>query len=423
MDKKKLIHDTNYHDDCFTTPSFGDKSQPITTESNRNYSLIDEEIALPAAVIKASLLDNNLQWMQRFANHHNVKLAPHGKTTMTPTFFRQQLEYGAWGITIASPAQAQIAVLSGAKNIIMANQLVGRANMMIISQLIKHYDVDFYCCVDSKRNVEALEDFFASHDQELKVLIEMGVDGGRCGCRTAQEIMALAQQIHQSPHLNLRGIEVYEGVIHGNNAEQQVRDFLNRTIAITIQLQQEHLIQGIPLVTGAGSAWYDVVAECFNKHRELEAVIRPGCYAIHDTGIYLDAQNQVKLRAEKNQGIACDLGGDLASALELWAYVVSRPEPNKVIVGFGKRDAAFDAGLPILERAYRNSEPIVFDRVKTTAVMDQHAFLSVSSDCDLQVGDVLVFSTSHPCLTFDKWRAVAISDDNDRVTHWVKTWF
>lgn len=423
MDKKKLIHDTNYHDDCFTTPSFGDKSQPITTESNRNYSLIDEEIALPAAVIKASLLDNNLQWMQRFANHHNVKLAPHGKTTMTPTFFRQQLEYGAWGITIASPAQAQIAVLSGAKNIIMANQLVGRANMMIISQLIKHYNVDFYCCVDSKRNVEALEDFFASHDQELKVLIEMGVDGGRCGCRTAQEIMALAQQIHQSPHLSLRGIEVYEGVIHGNNAEQQVRDFLNRTIAITIQLQQEHLIQGIPLVTGAGSAWYDVVAECFNKHRELEAVIRPGCYAIHDTGIYLDAQNQVKQRAEKNQGIACDLGGDLASALELWAYVVSRPEPNKVIVGFGKRDAAFDAGLPILERAYRNGEPVVFDQVKTTAVMDQHAFLSVSSDCDLQVGDVLVFSTSHPCLTFDKWRAVAISDDNDRVTHWVKTWF
>ncbi len=157
MDKKNLRHDTNYHDDCFTTPSFGDKSQPITTESNRNYSLIDEEIALPAAVIKASLLDNNLQWMQRFANHHNVKLAPHGKTTMTPAFFRQQLEHGAWGITIASPAQAQIAVLSGAKNIIMANQLVGRANMMIISQLIKHYDVDFYCSVDSKRNVEALK--------------------------------------------------------------------------------------------------------------------------------------------------------------------------------------------------------------------------------------------------------------------------
>ncbi|EAR55504.1 predicted amino acid aldolase or racemase [Photobacterium sp. SKA34] len=168
------------------------------------------------------------------------------------------------------------------------------------------------------------------------------------------------------------------------------------------------------MVTGAGSAWYDIVAECFNKQQELEAIIRPGCYAIHDTGIYLDAQNQ---------GIACDLGGDLASALELWAYVVSRPEPNKVIVGFGKRDAAFDAGLPILERAYRNGKPVAFDQIKTTAVMDQHAFLSVSSDCDLQVGDVLVFSTYHPCLTFDKWRSVAVSDDNDRVTHWVKTWF
>ncbi|EAR55505.1 predicted amino acid aldolase or racemase [Photobacterium sp. SKA34] len=176
-------------------------------------------------LIKASLLDNNLQWMQRFANQHNVKLAPHGKTTITPAFFHQQLEHGAWGITIASPAQAQVAVLSGAKNIIMANQLVGLTNMMIISQLIKHYDVNFYCCVDSKRNIEALEDFFASHKQKLNILIEMGVDGGRCGCRTEQEMMTLAQHIHQSSHLNLKGIEVYEGLFMAITQSKKLETF------------------------------------------------------------------------------------------------------------------------------------------------------------------------------------------------------
>ena len=79
--------------DCFTTPNLGDKSQPISTESNQYYSFINEEMRY--LLIKVSLLFNNLQWMQRFANQHNVKLAPHGKTTMTPTFFHQQLEHGA----------------------------------------------------------------------------------------------------------------------------------------------------------------------------------------------------------------------------------------------------------------------------------------------------------------------------------------
>lgn len=67
------------------------------------YSLINEEISLPTAVIKQSALSNNLNWMQKFADHHQVKLSPHGKTTMTVDFFTEQLNAGAWGITIATP--------------------------------------------------------------------------------------------------------------------------------------------------------------------------------------------------------------------------------------------------------------------------------------------------------------------------------
>ncbi len=34
-------------------------------------------------------------------------------------------------------------------------------------------------------------------------------------------------------------------------------------------------------------------------------------------------------------------------ALEVWAYVQSRPEPELAIAAFGKRDASYDAGLPV----------------------------------------------------------------------------
>ncbi|KFI13006.1 amino acid deaminase [Vibrio coralliilyticus] len=415
--------DKNYQKQETVTPGYGEKAQPVACNDDGLHSLINEEITLPAAVIKASSLQNNLDWMQNFALQHGVKLCPHGKTTMTPDFFSQQLNNGAWGITVATPAQAEIAVAAGTKNVIMANQLVGKANMAVIVSLLQNNDVNFYCCVDSTRNVLALEAFFSEHQQQLNVLIEFGVEGGRCGCRSEQQVAELAQLIHQQSHLSLRGIEVYEGVIHGDNAEQDIRDFLGHTLHLTKQLQQDHLIDGKPLVTGAGSAWYDVVSECFSHLKEFDAVIRPGCYVIHDTGIYLDAQNKVMQRAQTNQGMACELGGDLESALEVWAYVISRPEPTKLVAGIGKRDVAFDAGLPIPERAYRDGQAISVSGAVTTAVMDQHAFIEVDASSELDVGDVIAFSTSHPCLTFDKWRAIAVCDDEFNVTHWVNTRF
>lgn len=412
-----------YQKDSFVLTEKGQKGRAVSQSENGIYRLVDEDISLPVAIIKQSALTNNLNWMQSFADHHQVKLSPHGKTSMTPAFFRQQLENGAWGITVATPAQAEVAAMAGAKRIIMANQLVGKTNMAIVEQLISEFDVDFYCCVDSSLNVQQLNQYFANTKQTLKVLIEFGVPGGRCGCRSPQEVLELAQTIQDTPALSLAGIEVYEGVIHGDNAEQDIRTFLKQALTSVESLASDGLIAGQPIITGAGSAWYDVVAECLANLTDYLAIIRPGCYAIHDTGIYLDAQSKVLQRAQVNQGYACELGGDLESALEVWAYVISRPEPTKLVVGLGKRDVAFDAGLPIAERGYRSGQAISVKGLTATAVMDQHTFVETDGSSEIEVGDMIAFSTSHPCLTFDKWRYIAISDDDHQVTNWVETCF
>lgn len=412
-----------YHADSFSLLEKGQKGRAISPAKNQKYSLRDEEVSLPVAVIKQSALSNNLNWMQSFADHHQVKLCPHGKTSMTPSFFSQQLETGAWGITVATPAQAEVAAMAGAKRIIMANQLVGKTNMAIIAELIRDFDVDFYCCADSLANLHQLDSYFSNTKQTLNVLIEFGVVGGRCGARSAEEVLELAQGIQTLPSLKLAGIELYEGVIHGDNAEQRIRDFLGQALNLVESLSMDGMIKDQPILTGAGSAWYDVVAECLANLTHCLAIIRPGCYAIHDTGIYWDAQSKVMQRAEVNQGYACEVGGDLESALEVWAYVISRPEPGKLVIGLGKRDVAFDAGLPIAERGYRNGEPISVEGMTSTAVMDQHTFVEINPDSDIEVGDMIAFSTSHPCLTFDKWRYIAVCDDEYQVTNWVETCF
>ncbi|MGF1695507.1 amino acid deaminase [Vibrio lamellibrachiae] len=417
------MNDRNYQKDLLGLNALGEKGRAATLEEQVQYSLINEDISLPAAVVKQSSLQNNLQWMQRFANHHHVQLAPHSKTSMTPDFIQQQLENGAWGVTVATPIQAEVAALAGAKNIIMANQLVGKANMALVANLIEQFDVEFYCCADSMINLDQLDSFFAQTNHTLNVLLERGVQGGRCGCRSGEELLELADAMQGMSSLKLAGIEVYEGVIQGPNQEQLIRDFLNDTLALVQTLSNDNLISEKPIITGAGSAWYDVVAECFSNLTHATAIIRPGCYAIHDTGIYLDAQSKVMNRAQANNGYACELGGDLESSLEIWAYVISRPEPTKAIVGMGKRDVAFDAGLPIAERGYSNGKPISVAGITSTDVMDQHTFIEVDAENDIQVGDMIAFSTSHPCLTFDKWRHIAVCDDEFMVTHWVETCF
>lgn len=50
------------------------------------------DVSLPALVLHREALEHNIHWMQAFVSHSGAELAPHGKTSMTPSLFRRQLE-------------------------------------------------------------------------------------------------------------------------------------------------------------------------------------------------------------------------------------------------------------------------------------------------------------------------------------------
>jgi D-serine dehydratase len=49
--------------------------------------------------------------------------------------------------------------------------------------------------------------------------------------------------------------------------------------------------------------------------------------------------------------------------------------------------------------------------------------MTVPESSPLQVGDMVRFGISHPCLTFDKWRVICLVDDDYNVTGAVETYF
>jgi D-serine dehydratase len=400
--------------------------EEIEGVGTRGWNLLREDLSLPALVLMKPRMEHNLRWMAEFAEQYGVMLAPHGKTTMAPKLFQRQMAAGAWGMTLATAHQCAVAHAHGVKRILMANELVGRANFELVSTILAE-GTTFYTLVDSPALVDQLGAFFQGKGQTLRVLVELGVPGGRTGTRTEAQTRAVIDAIAVwKGTILLCGIEVYEGVL---KEEADVRAYLGRAVDAVQTLQQQGAFaEGERVIlSGAGSAWYDVVADVFAAVKdEVDVVLRPGCYLTSDAGIYRVAQEQISERNGIARNVDGQLDGTLQSTMEVWAYVQSVPEPGLAIVGLGKRDAAFDAGLPMPVwhcRPGSDKVTVAPQAWVTTKLMDQHAYLEIPADADLRVGDMLGFEISHPCLTFDKWRYLTVVDEQYNVLEAIPTFF
>lgn len=403
----------------FVDPAQGDEAQ-----SQYDWNLLREDLSLPCAVLYQDRLRHNLDWMRGFIGAYGLKLAPHGKTTMAPKLFEMQLQSGAWGITLATAHQTLVAHAHGVRRVLMANQLIGKENMAIVARLLQDRSFEFFCLVDSAEQIEQLGKFFSGQGLRLNVLLELGVQGGRAGVRDEAQLQAvLAALSFWSEAIALSGVELYEGVL---DDESSIRVLLKRAVNITRRLGKDGHFQRMPaLLSGAGSAWYDVVAEEFSASglsNIVEVILRPGCYLTHDVGAYRKAQARI---LEKNP-VARKMKSDLLPALQIWAYVQSIPETEKAIITMGKRDAAFDSGFPVPALHYRPGDAAPKPAPAhwtTTKLMDQHAFVQIASGDDIRVGDMIAFDICHPCLTFDKWRVLPILNAEYQVVDLARTYF
>lgn len=116
----------------------------------QGWSLLDGTLPSPALVLRLDRIEANETWMRTFLERTGASLCPHGKTTMAPQLFHRQLAAGAWGITLATPQEVQIAVDHGVRRIILANQVADKATLRWLEALTgAHPDLDLTVLVDS----------------------------------------------------------------------------------------------------------------------------------------------------------------------------------------------------------------------------------------------------------------------------------
>jgi D-serine dehydratase len=392
----------------------------------QGWNVLAGDMPMPLAVIRESVLKANSAWMSAFVTANDLKIAPHGKTTMAPQLFDLQIADGAWAITVATMQQLAVARQFGVKRVVLANQPVGRQEIAACFEALREPGFELYCLADSLPGVALLAAAAKAHGgtNPLRILVEIGFMGGRTGARTRDEALAVARAVAAAPGLRLAGFECFEGLISDTAGADRL---LGEVVAVAVAAEGERLLGPEPMLLSAGgTSLFDRAGEAFNAaafSRPVLKLLRSGCYLTHDSTTYVAAFQRIRLETS----LTLPPGG-LAPALEVWAYVQSRPERGRSLLTVGKRDISFDSGMPVPLRWYRpggamaRPEPMPPGHA-VLALNDQHCHLGTPEESPLQVGDMVAFGIGHPCTTFDKWAVLMLVDDDWRVTGAIRTFF
>ncbi len=401
----------------------------------------------PALSLDLDAVDHNITTMAAWCAQAGVDLAPHGKTTMMPDIWRRQLDAGAWGITVATAFQAEIARDARVQNIIMAGTTF--APEVLRSLLDGPSDVLMW--IDSLAGVQLLNDALSGTPapaRPLAILVEFGSVLGRTGARSVEEAVQIADAVHAAEHLVLAGVAGYEGALtHEIDAAgiAIIDDYLRDLLEVLDTIPASHFAPWLDsgrdiVLTAGGSVYFDRVAVVLGGRHDprgergarTRVVLRSGSYVAHDHDLYrrltpfariVPAGASTPLQAESSFAPAAFAPAAVESAavepatfepaLELWATVISRPQADLALLNIGRRDAAHDEGFPIpldvwAAGAQTKRGADALDGAAVTALNDQHAFLHLSEQSPIAVGDLVRLGISHPCTTFDKWTEIAI---------------
>ncbi len=391
-----------------------------------------DELSTPMMTLDRRAIDANLATMARWCEEAHISLAPHGKTTMAPALWREQLLAGSWAITVANEPQLRVARGVGVPRVIVANLFLRPDGLKwLAGELDADADFEFMCWVDSLEAVKLMDAALADAAavRPVAVLVELGHAASRTGARSVGAALRVADAVVASPRLALAGVAGYEGAIAHGTDEQSlavVDTYLREMVDLHRALATRYEVSEAILSAG-GSEYFDRVAAILGPEGSAtgedrtRVVVRSGAYIVHDDGIYRRVTPSTR-----------GAGPKFEPAMNVWARVISMPEPGLAYLDAGKRDVPYDEGLPevqVLRRVASDgtvtSLPLFGHEIFATN--DQHSFVRTPSDSPLLVGDVVRLGLSHPCTAFDKWSLIPVIDDASAalpvVVDFVRTYF
>ena len=335
------------------------------------------EVDTPALVLELDAFERNLRRLAD-AVAGRVRVRAHAKTHKCPEIARRQIAAGAVGVCCQKVSEAEALVEGGIGDVLVTNEVVGAPKIERLARLAARARIGV--CVDDASNVRALDAAARTAGSKLDVYVEIDVGARRCGVAPGEPALELARVVAACEGLRFAGLQAYQG------AAQHLRPIAERRAAIeraaTEARRSRRLIEaaGIacPTVTGAGSGsfMFEIESGAYDE-------IQPGSY------VFMDADYA------RNEW-AAPLPG-FEHALFVFATVMSRPTPARVVIDAGLKASSVDSGMPL---------PWERPGLAFTRASDEHGVIEVAPGAPAPaLGDKLLLVPGHcdPTVNLHDW--------------------
>lgn len=266
----------------------------------------------------------------------------------------QQIQAGAHGITCAKTSEAEVYVVSGIRDILIANQVVGPIKTRRLAHLARQADIAV--AVDSLGNAREHE-AAATVGTAPRLVIEFDSGMNRAGVFLGDPGLELAKRIAEMPHVRLGGVMTWEGHTLSVSDAEKRRAAIHSSLAPVLETVERIRDAGIevPIVSCGGTGTFLTTAGIAGV-TEVQA----------GGGIFGDRFYR-------------DLDVPVTPALSLLVTVTSRPTSDRIIV---------DAGRKSIDPSNLVPEVAGLDGISSLVFSAEHGIIALEGpNDDIRIGD------------------------------------
>lgn len=359
------------------------------------YRIADtSNVISPALVIFREVLEENLRKMIAVAGGPE-RLRPHCKTHKMPRVVELELAAGINKHKAATFAEAEMLALAGAKDVLLAYNLVGPNIRRAVAFRRQFPHVALRVTADHPRPLSELGAAMKAAGQEIDVLLDVDTGQHRTGVPVSLEAEELYQRIAETPGVTTGGLHVYDGQNHQTSRDDR-RQAVDSCWEPVLEFRERLLERGLPVprIVAGGTGSFPIFAE-----KELPGLeLSPGTCVFHDAG-YGDTFPDL----------------DFAPAALLLTRVISRPAPDRLTLDLGYKAVAGD------QPAGRRVRFPDLPTAKEVLHNEEHLVLETPDAARYTPGDELLAIPRHVCPTSALHKEAYVVADGAVIDSWQVT--
>jgi D-threonine aldolase len=343
-------------------------TQPAARTDWYNVTNVDQ-VPSPALLVYPDRVEENIRRMIQIAGGVD-RLRPHMKTNKLPEVVRMQIDQGITRFKCATIAEAEVAAMCSARDVLLAYQPVG-PNVERFVQLVKKYPgTKFSALVDDDGTIRALSKAATAASVTLDLFLDLDCGMHRTGVVPGPRAVELYRLLATSPGLRAAGLHVYDGHIRDTDIAARTA-MCDAAFARLAELRDQLVREGLPVpeVVAGGTPTFPIHAR------------RTGVQCSPGTSVFWDLGYETLLP---------DL--DFSPAVLVLTRVISKPSPNILCLDLGHKAIASESPHPRVEL-------LGLPDARATGHSEEHLTIETPRADEFPVGSVFYGVPWHICPT------------------------